>query len=606
MLQKFRRYIKGWVAFVIFFVISLTFVLWGVQHYIESRAPKRGALVNVYGKQITQMDVASYAQANAISSGEALEDMILAEIVRHNFSGLTADNGFSILRSSIKSTSFVLPSDVSFYKKLVKHFSRFKFLDMTSSDFKVDARKKIDAASFDKDKKIKAYYQAHQADFHSPVQDKYEYILVNMGKELDKFVKLPSESQMKVFYENNKNQSWILVRPELWVYSVLTVPVKDASEASVAVKALSSLSVSDDFSALLKQHPLWHVMEMKLSPTQVQSFNLPRDKERLSTPRYFAQDGAVATYRLKSHQSLERKTFDDVKSEIKTRLLNKQKINLLAHYNQKIRDFMIDTPGSLQPIASGLFSNDPLPIKATGFINEVGGSNNQLFALSEVQAEIKRSLSTVRAGDVLRVDLDKNAGELTGHTLLFRLQESKPSVLKPLSQVKKQITDILVNQQARLLMQQFFSKVTAAMNPGVLPGAIQGRKLNWQNFSGGDKDWVQFFFSQWLTQGLWDAGSLCDDPKFEYLSACKPLGKLFAMSLDQRDLVEPVSADEYIAMRLNPLTDAQLKQLFAVKGVESWVGTQLPAIQDQLLWAAVRGSIISHAKKNIIYYTQLN
>ena len=52
MLQRLNSNIKGWVAGVIFVVISSTFVLWGVQYYMQAREKSDHVVASVNGVDI--------------------------------------------------------------------------------------------------------------------------------------------------------------------------------------------------------------------------------------------------------------------------------------------------------------------------------------------------------------------------------------------------------------------------------------------------------------------------------------------------------------------------------------------------------------------------
>ena len=57
MIQQIREFTKGWVAFVIFTAVALTFVLWGVGSYLGSHGRHQGDAASVYGEKVSLAEV---------------------------------------------------------------------------------------------------------------------------------------------------------------------------------------------------------------------------------------------------------------------------------------------------------------------------------------------------------------------------------------------------------------------------------------------------------------------------------------------------------------------------------------------------------------------
>ncbi len=57
LIQQIREFTKGWVAFVIFTAVALTFVLWGVGSYLGSHGHHQGDAAKVYGDKVSLAEV---------------------------------------------------------------------------------------------------------------------------------------------------------------------------------------------------------------------------------------------------------------------------------------------------------------------------------------------------------------------------------------------------------------------------------------------------------------------------------------------------------------------------------------------------------------------
>src|SRR3989338_2226436 len=74
MLQSIHDRVKGWVAGVIVAIISLSFMLWGIQYYVSNGSSEGGVVATVNGEKITKKKVSftfHYLQQAQMSQSKA-------------------------------------------------------------------------------------------------------------------------------------------------------------------------------------------------------------------------------------------------------------------------------------------------------------------------------------------------------------------------------------------------------------------------------------------------------------------------------------------------------------------------------------------------------
>jgi hypothetical protein len=607
MLQVIRKYIKGWVAFVIFFIISITFVLWGVQSYIQSHRQKPGALVTVYGHQITRLDVYDYARIHKVRSKEALDNLINSAVFRHDFTSMFGADPGQQLGKGIMDSSFMLPSDTAAYRDFLKHYSHFAFFIQSPQDFSSQAEGIVQASAFNEGEKIQAYYNSHQKDFYTLPKDKFEYILMNLNDKVTKYIKDPSSDEMMSFYEGKKKQGalWICKSPEKWIYTLLKVPVKNEAESETVVNELKTQDVSQGFSALLKKHSSWSEEERELGAASVARFNLPKSVGGTSAPYYFKADKFVGVYRYKSYKGADCKSFNQVSAEVKKRMRDQQKVQLVTRYNKRIRELMIEAPDSLDSIANKLFASEHLTIEQTPFLDDSNYSTKGgVFSSPVVRAEMKNSFSAMKAQNVLRVDLLQKTGSM--QTLLFRLKQAEPGVLKTLDEVKLQIEKLLIQQESQKLLKKFMLQVDKEFdgnNEGSLPAKVDGRRLGWKKFEENNSFWNISLLQRWILRNALPLDYCSEDQKefAKYRSFCHPMNLLHTVDVRKGYLSEEQPDGRYIVISLLPLTNENLNSIVSDKLVKKWINSNMAQAVSQAEVFAIQMSTRLAADKNITF-----
>src|SRR3990167_1552973 len=122
MLQKLHEKTKGWVALVIVGLLSVVFVLWGVEYYMNGTSAGGPVLAEVGNKKITESELAPIArqlQQQVSASGTKLTDPVLQQIKAIALQNVIAEialsqaairSGFSVSLTDIQRFVAELPA----------------------------------------------------------------------------------------------------------------------------------------------------------------------------------------------------------------------------------------------------------------------------------------------------------------------------------------------------------------------------------------------------------------------------------------------------------------------------------------------------------------
>ena len=256
MLQKLNERIQGVVAWVVIILIAITFTLFGLDYYMQSRH-ESSAQVEVNGQPITKQalelnyrrtrQLRDPSQMTAASENQ-LKQQILDEMIVNNVSMQSARaSGFEVgvvqansailsipqfqkdghfstdryqqalngalftpesfqkevrqgmllnqQRFAFVGTSFALPSEIQQFVKLYMQTRDYDYLQIPAQRF-------IKQSNVS-DQEVDAYYQQHQKEFLSPEKVSIDYIRLSMS-DIKSKIKI-SEAQIKRYYEENQS-----------------------------------------------------------------------------------------------------------------------------------------------------------------------------------------------------------------------------------------------------------------------------------------------------------------------------------------------------------------------------------------------------------------
>lgn len=317
MLQKLNERIQGVFAWVVIGLVAVTFALFGVEHYLQSRH-EASAQVEINGKPITKQSFElNYRRtrqmrqpAQLTVTGEnqlkqqVLDQMILNQVSVDaarkagfevtpeqanaailNIPQFQQDGHFSAARYeqailgalftpesfqnevrqgmllnqqrfAFIGTAFAQPNEIQQFVKLYMQARDYRYLEIPARPF----LKSIHVA----DKEINDYYLAHKKEFLAPEKVSLEYVQLSM-QDIKKSIKVTDE-QIKRYYEDNQSQP------------AMNKPLADVQE-EIKTQLLADLAqteyarVLDHLADLSYQTPdtlvpVANALKLKIEPTE--------------------------------------------------------------------------------------------------------------------------------------------------------------------------------------------------------------------------------------------------------------------------------------------------------------------------------------------------
>jgi hypothetical protein len=518
MLQKLRHLTKGWVAVVIFSLISLTFVFWGVLGYLESHNRKPGSVAEVYGKPIMASDVRTYADQMGISPNDALQQLIMQNVWGHIVPDLSLDDTFSALSN----TSFILPKDKDYFYNILKNYSNFNYLKFNASLFRDQAKASVKKTP-ELDKKLKQYYASHKQDFYAVEQRDYSYIHV-VAEDIGANIAPPTAQQIQQFYHSHP-QSFPNAQ-ESWGFQELAVVAADQTKADQLIKQLSK---EKNLTAYHNEHKKTSkINTFRLHAGRRSQNDVLKTLKNIgdaSKPVYKQQYNAVFVVKLVHHYDAVVEPSDNDKIKIIKWIKDGKFLAHAAQLDQKIQRVMLRQPSSLTAIQSALSSTAvKVKIQTTDLQSADALNADKLFGNQKVRNAIKvnapdlenkqvvgpiqfraqaKAAGKSKAGDTGKAtgkdkvnhawlsrrlfekvyDLPMNAIALQPPTstkdqdaskkdsgdqnctsdncniLVIRLKQRKPAYLQSFEQAKPLVEKAFIEQQQRALAAKFIVKV---------------------------------------------------------------------------------------------------------------------------------------------------
>ncbi len=496
MLQSFGEHIKGWVAGVIIGLISVTFVIWGVQAYFESGNVQGTVLAKVNGTKITEKQVSAilrrlqYRQAKPLSIVEQkqLRQVILQNLIRQtalqkgvskagfrmsplqinavimqmpelqvkgHFSSqrlqsLLYANGLTLseftenignnllvnqVRAGFAGASFALPAEVKTMYQLSHQTRDISYIKLSSKAFLSSAKPT--------EKVVMAYYQQHQQKFATPEKVSVEYVQLS-PQTIAKKVQI-SAGQVKTYYEENTAN---FATPKRWQIAEIRLPfAANATSKQINLthskmnNLLSELKQGKSFLALAKKYgsdaklaqPHW------VNPTDISSALMAplNNLQPMQISDVLQTSDAFYIVRLVAVKPSKVKPFANVKVEI-AKLLKQQKVETaFAKLSDQLSNLSYTNPDSLSSVSQATH----LPILSTALFTRQGTSSGIAANAKVVSAAFSTDVLT-QGNNSSPINLKDNS------VVVLRVKQHLPSSLQPLSVVKAKIEQLLAQQTA--------------------------------------------------------------------------------------------------------------------------------------------------------------
>ncbi len=476
MLLSFREHIKGWVAGIIFGIISLTFLLWGVQYYMQSRQNAGQVVASVNGHDIQQraldQQFQQYQQQNGfVATNEArlkIKNMLLAQMIQQYAILLGVKSAGFVntddMFANIMASAFVTPQELQLAKHIILQHSHIGYLVIPLKRF----AQKINIT----DHSIQQYYLTHKEQFQAPARVKVAYLQIDPSV-IKKDIKI-SDQEAEEYYQANIQQ---YTKPAEWQVKRFLLPLSagaSAAERSDQLQAVNTMLVkTKDFNQLLKKYTKATVLE----PT-IHSVNLPPSLLNVlsslqvgnMSSAFVTQEG-INVFKLIKYTPPQATAFPTVKQKIKNTLTSQQVSARLTTLNQNLSDLTYTNPGTLSVAAKALH----LKVKHSNWLSLEAGDG--IFSQPSLRA-------LAFSNDVLVQGNNSNIVSLAnGNSVVIRVQQHQASKVKPLADVKGKIIKTLKHNDAQHAAAKEATLIQKAFLAGKSgPQIAADFKLDWQQY----------------------------------------------------------------------------------------------------------------------------
>jgi len=491
MLQSIHDKLKGWLAYVVLGAIGLVFVFWGINWTLS--APTYAAKVNgteissnevrqTYQQQLAQMERQSnvplddamrneikrrvldeYVNSEAlvtraddlgyrVSDGELLAEMSKVPAFQvdgkfdqaHALAVLNAqgrsvaeieglfrrDAKLRQLDTALNASSFATPTELKEFRALTRQQRELAWLTLSAT--------KYAASAAPDDAAVKAYYDAHKAEYMTPETVNLRYVELSLA-QLESKVSV-DDAQLKAFYEEQKTKT-----PDRFSQAEqrrvrhILLPVNDPKEdAAVKLKAegiLKRAQGGEDFSKLAKEFSQdpgsaaqggdlgWSEKKVFVGPFADAAFSMKVDEIRGPVKTQFGYH----ILKLDGIQPPAVKTFEQSRAELETEYKRNEAERLFNNAQDQLADAALQNATDIESVAkkAGLTVQDIANFNR----NEGGG------ALGKVPAVIDAAFSQ----DVLDGRLSPIVEVEKGRGVVLRATDHQVPQQKPLEAVRTDV-----------------------------------------------------------------------------------------------------------------------------------------------------------------------
>ena len=427
------------------------------------------ALLDQYAQHLG-LGVSDEQVKKAIFSTQAFQNNGKFDNARYNAlvnqMGMSADQYAQALRNQLTSqqlinaiagTDFMLKGETDELAALVaqQRMVRTATLD-------VNALAQQQTAS---DQEIASYYEQNKNSFIAPEQFRVSYIKLDAASMQQN----ASDEEIQSYYDQHQDQ---FTQPQRNRYSVIQTKTEDDAKA-----VLEQLSKGADFATLAKEKSAdiisarnggdmgW--LEDSTTPDELKKAGL---KEKGQLSGVIKSSVGFLIVRLDDVQPAQIKPFNDVRDELAAKV--KQEKGLDAYYalQQKVSDAASNDNESLagaeqvagvKAVETGWFGRDNLPQELN-----FKPVSDAIFG----GALVGENGSPGNNSDIITVDGDR--------AFVLRVSEHKAEAVKPLEEVKAQVSDIVKHNKAEQQAKLNADKLLAALKTGKGDEALKAAGLS--------------------------------------------------------------------------------------------------------------------------------
>ena len=525
MLQNFREHIKGWVAFVIFTLIALTFVLWGVQFYFQERRAEGPVAAKVNGYKIMEHDVKSLArqyernqrppitkevrdmiysaaldrlvnerlgieafdqvgyvvsqkqvmaftqQAQEFQKDGRFSPELFRQVLLSN--GLTPASyytrakeqlSYQQIPASMRATAFLPPYEVQRRFELLSQQRSFGYFTLPLQSF---VNQVVPTQA-----QIARYYKDNKAAFVQPMQVKVKYVVVS-PTALEKQVKV-SDDELHQAYQSARASFAI---PKRWHVDRVVIPlpatVTTAPKLVAFQKAVTAaVALKPSMAELQKQYPGAKRVQQWISQTQV-SGELQKELNgigKLALSKPMRTKEGLNVFKLLNVTFPRTIRFDEVKGQLRKAAVHKQVAKELNAMTQQLAELAYTNPTTLTVAAKAL----GIPVQTSEWLAKDDEQGVGVFADKSLR-------SLVFSREIL--DGGNNSTPVTlkgGDTVVVRVAERRAQRQKSIAEVKDDIIKRLKKQVGARKAGIKAYRIQQALQQHSIQAVKQANALTWR------------------------------------------------------------------------------------------------------------------------------
>ncbi|MCX7115053.1 MAG: SurA N-terminal domain-containing protein [Gammaproteobacteria bacterium] len=504
MLQKLNERIRGFVAWVVVILISLVFVLFGVDYYLQSRESSENvATVNAQPistrdfdlryRRIRQQEMSQgHVDNELLLKQQVLEDLILKTILieaaHHNGLFISTEEGmaevvkipqfqeeghFSTKRyQQVLANAMYTPTTLlnELMQGMLVNQQRFGFVGSEfglTSELEQYANSLYEKRDYEyvvlplsqvKDKivisaeEMQQYYQQHQQEFIAPLQVQIAYLALSVD-DLKPQVQL-TDKALQTYYDENKDN---FSTPARWKVQHILFAIPQQSSAAAADKVKQRAQQAYDF---LNKHPneftKWAQTKSDDPISAKKNGELPwmtaGQSEldavllTLSKPGDMAKPAQTKNgfelVKLVAFEPSKTKPYTAVSGVIREQLLNEHAQTLYLKEVEKLGELSYQYPETLEPVADALH----LTIAHSQPFSQQE-SKEKLTGLAQVK-------TAALSPDVLEQGNNSEVVQVDDtHVVVLRVEKKIPSRLLSFDEAKPTIIKQLMATKSKALLE---------------------------------------------------------------------------------------------------------------------------------------------------------
>ncbi len=514
MLQNIRERIKGWVAGIVIVLVGSTFVLFGVEYYVQQSSSKKSSVAEVNGHKITEQELTQAYQQLQKQEQQAMKgapltpdqnkqikQMALNDLITTTAMQDAAHQaGFYVSLDQAKALLIQAPafqvngqfSNERFQKAIyatgltpAEFFSHVQNsilmgqlqAGLQGSEFVLPNEVQelaslwkqtrsfgyftISVSSFKNkvkisDADINSYYSHNLDKFKTPEKVQVSYLLLSPAS-LEKSVSV-TDAEIKQYYDSNPSNFTSVKRWQIERYLVPVSAQADKGNLEKAKADAAALQATLQKNEKPSEKPILSTMtqDQVSGPVATMMGNLKAGE--VSAP--FQTTEGFNVIKVLKIDVPKQKTFSDAKDEIKKALLHQKVQQLLTSKSEQLSNLAYTNPNTLDVAAKSL----NIPVEKSDWLTRQ--DNTGIFADPKI-------MDVAFSDEILTQGNNSTPIELKdGSLMVLRVSAHEKSVAEPLASVSEKIRDLLTDQQSQREAGLTAYQLQTELQKGVAPSEL--------------------------------------------------------------------------------------------------------------------------------------